>query len=183
VNYCSNCGNKGLRFEVPEGDNLPRHFCKSCGAIHYQNPKIVVGCLPIFEDRILLCRRAIEPRKGMWNLPAGFMENGETVEQGAMREMWEETLSKVEIIRLHCIYNLTHVNQVYMIFLAKLENTNLVEKTPESLEIKLFSQNEIPWNEIAFTSTKFALEKYFSHQNHLGTHLGQYILPKDGRIW
>lgn len=170
-------------FDIPEGDHMARYCCKNCGRIHYDNPKIVVGCLPIFEEKVLLCRRAIEPRKGFWNLPAGFMENGETVQEGAIREVWEETQAKVELIRLHCLYNLPHVNQVYIIFLARLLEQNLVTSTRESLEIRLFHQTNIPWNEIAFTSTQFALEKYFAYRHYEGTHLGCFVLKDETSSW
>ena len=119
MKFCSHCAQQ-LSFKIPEGDNLPRHVCDSCGMIHYQNPKIVAGCIPEWEGRILLCRRAIEPRHCLWTIPAGFMENSETVEQAAARETREEACAKINIIGLYGVYNIPHVNQVYMIFKGSL---------------------------------------------------------------
>ncbi|WP_333839650.1 NUDIX hydrolase, partial [Pelomicrobium sp.] len=119
MNFCSNCGAR-VEYRVPPGDTLPRYVCPACGAIHYQNPKIVVGCIPEWEDRVLLCRRAIEPRYGYWTLPAGFMENGETTFQAALRETMEEARARVELGPLYTVYNLPHVNQVYLMFRARL---------------------------------------------------------------
>jgi len=176
MNFCSTCGSADIRLEVPEGDNFARHVCGNCGAIHYSNPKLIVGCLVTDEaGRVLLCKRAIEPRYGLWNLPCGFMENGETVEQGALRETWEEALVKVSEPRLHCIYNLPNVDQVYMIFIAELEHRS-DGFTAESLEVEFFHQSDVPWKEIAFTSTTFALEKYFEFlgKNNVPVHIGTF---------
>lgn len=158
MNYCSRCGKK-VSLTVPTGDTHARFVCDSCHTIHYQNPRMVVGCIPIWQNKILICKRAIEPKYGLWTLPAGFMENGETVEQGAIRETFEEAGAKVEIIRLHALYSLPQVNQVYAIYLAKMisENFNAGE---ESLECKLITIDKIPWDELAFTAIKFSLEKY-----------------------
>lgn len=178
VNYCSHCGSQQLVFEIPEGDNRARFICKNCHTIHYQNPRMVVGCLPVFEDKILMCRRAIEPRYGLWNLPAGYLENGETVEEGALRETWEEARAEVELRRLHCLYNLPHVHQVYLHFLAYMEKANF-EAGPESLEVKLFTPEELPWGDIAFSSSKFAIEKYLEHgSDYKGIHIGTYYKPQ-----
>ncbi len=114
MNYCSNCGAADLRTEVPKGDTRPRLVCGQCGDIHYRNPKIVAGCLPIWEDKVLLCRRAIEPRAGYWNVPAGFLELGETVEDGAMREVWEEAEAKVKIHGLQTVFTFTKYWHVYL---------------------------------------------------------------------
>ena len=103
---------------IPEGDNRKRYCCQNCHTIHYQNPKMVVGCLPYFEDKILLCKRAIEPRYGYWNLPAGYLENGETLEGGALREAQEEAGIDIQIERLHCVYNIPRISQIYFFFLA-----------------------------------------------------------------
>jgi len=173
MNYCSHCGSAELSFTVPEGDNRARYVCAGCGAIHYTNPKIVTGCLPIWEEQVLLCRRAIEPRLGYWNVPGGFLENGETVEQGAIREVWEEALAEVTVQHVHAIFSLPHINQVYIHFLARLNSLEF-RAGEESLEVQLFHEAEIPWNEIAFSSTTFSLERYFrdrqngSHQVHVG---------------
>jgi ADP-ribose pyrophosphatase YjhB (NUDIX family) len=122
----------------------------------------------------MLCKRAIEPQHGLWNLPAGFLENGETPEEGAARETLEESMAKVEIVKLHVVFSLPKVNQVYLHFLAKLSDTNF-GPTRESLEVQLFEAAEIPWNEIAFHSTSYALEKYLEYgPNHAGVHIGHY---------
>lgn len=166
---------------MPEGDNFARHVCSDCGTIHYSNPKIIVGCLVTDEvGRVLLCKRAIEPRYGLWNLPCGFLENGETVEQGALRETWEEALVKVSDPQLHCIYNLPKVNQVYVIYAAQLLHRS-EGITNESLEVEFFKEGDIPWDEIAFTSTTFALRKHFEYwkHDHAPVHTGTFV-PKLG---
>lgn len=174
MNFCSHCGSSDLAFIIPEGDHLPRYCCSNCGTIHYTNPNVVVGCLATWEGKILLAKRAIEPRLGFWNLPAGYLENGETVEEGAAREMREETNATVEIVRLHCVYNLPHVNQLYMHFYAKLTSPTF-SVTSESSEVALFAPEDIPWDEIAFTSSTFALQRFLddvtpeSSEVHLGT--------------
>ncbi len=172
MNYCSNC-KSDLNYIIPKGDNRSRYVCDSCDTIHYQNPKVVVGCIPVFENKILLCRRNIEPKKGYWNLPAGFMENGETVEEGALREVWEEAGAKVEIDRLFAIFNIIHVNQVYLIFLAKMNKLEYFVGD-ESSEVKLFLPDEIPFDELAFESNKFALFKYLNDSDLYKVHFGSY---------
>lgn len=161
MNYCSECGS-GLELKIPAGDNRARHVCRNpdCGLIHYQNPKIITGCIPVFEDKVLLCKRAIEPRYGLWTLPAGFMENGESTEQGALRESWEEAKAKCTIDDLYAIYNLPHINQVYFFYRASL-NDNAFGVGEESLEVKLFDEDQIPWNDIAFTVVTATLKNYF----------------------
>ena len=175
MNFCSQCGSRRLLYTIPQGDNRPRYVCSDCGTIHYQNPRMVVGCLPVWEGQILLCRRAIEPRHGYWNLPAGYLENGETVEQGALRETAEESGAEVELIRLHCVYNLTHVNQVYLFFLAQMQHPGLAIG-PESLEAQLFDPADIPYQDMAFSSSTFAIQKYLEYQDRAfpGVHLGGY---------
>lgn len=175
MNFCSNCGSNALDFKVPEGDSYSRFVCSNCGIIHYQNPRIIVGCLALYNEQILLCKRAIEPRYGFWNLPGGFMENGETVEEGAKRETLEETNAKVDIVRLHSVYNIPHVNQVYLHFLANMKEPYFTE-TSESLEVTLFNQSDIPWDDIAFSSTAFSIKKYLEHKGEEKpeVHLGEY---------
>jgi ADP-ribose pyrophosphatase YjhB (NUDIX family) len=135
---------------------------------------MVVGCLPVYEDKVLICRRAIEPRYGLWNLPAGYLENGETVQEGALRETREEANAEVDIIRLHCIYNLPHVNQVYLHFLANMKKP-IFSCGSESLDVKLFDFDNIPWEEIAFSSSKFAIKKYMDYgENYEGVHFGTF---------
>lgn len=162
MNFCSHCGGK-VSLSVIQGDNHQRFICSSCDTIHYQNPKIVVGCIARQGSKILLCKRAIEPRIGKWGIPAGYMENGETVEAGAVRETFEESNGVVADLSLHCIYNLPHVNQVYIYFLATLVSLDF-KPNAETSEAALFEPHEIPWDELAFTSNKFALEKYLSHE-------------------
>ncbi len=175
MNFCSHCGSDQIRLKIPEGDTFPRYMCPNCNTVHYQNPKIIVGCLVVHEQRILLCRRAIEPRFGLWNLPGGFMENGETVQEGACRETWEEARAEVNLIRLHSVYNLPHVNQVYIHFLADMPK-RYFEVTPESSEVQLFAESEIPWDEIAFSSTTFSLQKFFEYRHEAAppVHVGEY---------
>ena len=159
MNFCSHCGSTVV-IRTPEGDHMPRHTCASCGMIHYQNPKMVVGCIPEWEDKILLCRRAIEPKYGLWTLPAGFMENGETTLEGAARETWEEAGARIEIGSLYTLFNLPHINQVYLMFRARLLDLDY-QSGIESLETRLFSEAEIPWDDIAFRTVRATLELYF----------------------
>ncbi len=164
MNFCSNCGHKVV-FKAVEGDSIPRYVCDNCETIHYQNPKVITGALPIWEDKVLLCKRGISPRTGFWNVPGGYMENGESVEDGAVREVREETLSAVKIIGLHTLYSIPKINQVYMHFLADLQDLNF-GPTIESLEVRLFTEEEIPWKEIAFTSSSFTIKKYFEDRRN-----------------
>lgn len=172
MKYCSECGTP-VEVKIPEGDHLPRHVCPACGTVHYQNPKMVVGCIPEWEDRILLCRRAIEPQYGFWTLPAGFMENGETTLEGAIRETWEEAGARIEIGRLYTLFNLPHINQVYLMFRARLVDLDFQPGT-ESLEARLFSEAEMPWNELAFRTVRTTLELYFQdrQRGNFGFHFG-----------
>ncbi len=181
MNYCSHCGSSHILKVVPDGDDRERYVCQDCNTIHYQNPKLVVGCLPIYRGKIMLCRRNIEPRKGLWNLPSGFMENHETTEEGALRELREEAMAEAELIRLLSIYSLPHFNQVYMHFLVRLEGT--WGCGIETSEIKLFYPDELPWDEIAFSSNTFALQAYL-HDTKLGdfsTHIGHLPPPNQER--
>ena len=158
MNFCSNCGAR-LALSVPEGDHLPRHVCAACGTVHYENPKLIAGCVPEHGGRILLCRRAIEPRRGYWTIPAGFMENDETLQQAAARECWEEALARVEIGGLCAIVHVLHARQVHVMFRAVLAEPSYGIGV-ESLEVQLCSAAEIPWAEIAFPSVAFTLGKY-----------------------
>jgi ADP-ribose pyrophosphatase YjhB (NUDIX family) len=160
VKFCSHCGSDRLEWRVPAGDTLPRHVCANCGTIHYQNPKIVVGCLPEWEGQVLLCKRAIEPRYGLWTLPAGFLENGETVTAGAVRETLEEAHARVEALELYTMISLPQINQVYMMFRARLVDLGF-GAGEESLEVRLFQEAEIPWETIAFRTIGRTLRTYF----------------------
>ena len=160
MNYCSYCGHP-VSQKVPEGDNRLRYVCDECEAIHYQNPRIIAGCLPVFEDKVLLCRRAIEPRSGYWTLPAGFLENGETTAMGALRETQEEANANAEIIDLYTLFSLPHISQVYMFFRARLLD---LEFSPghETTDARLFEEHEIPWDQLAFPVVTQTLQHYFS---------------------
>jgi ADP-ribose pyrophosphatase YjhB (NUDIX family) len=158
MNYCSHCGS-GVHFIVPSGDHLPRHVCPQCGQIHYQNPRIIVGCVPVWQDKILICKRAIEPRHGYWTLPAGFMENGETVADGAARETREEALADVEIGSLLAVVNVLHTHQVHMMFRGRLKRPEFGAGI-ESLEVKLIHPDEIPWDDLAFESVSYTLKRF-----------------------
>ena len=160
MKYCPDCGHT-VQFRVPEGDHLPRAVCDRCGAVHYENPRVVVGCVPEWRGRILLCRRAIEPRVGFWTLPAGFMEVGETAEQSAMREAREEANASIVIDRLLAVYTIPRIAQVQIMYLAHLAAPE-VSPGPESLEVFLASWDEIPWGDLAFPSARWALERYRS---------------------
>jgi ADP-ribose pyrophosphatase YjhB (NUDIX family) len=160
MKFCSHCGSARLAFRVPGDDNLPRHVCDDCGTIHYQNPKIVVGCLPVWEDRVLMCRRAIEPRHGLWTLPAGFLENGETVVAGAARETLEEANARVNVGELYTMISLPHINQVYMMFRAQLTDLDFGPGA-ESLEVALVDEADVPWERLAFRTITRTLRNYF----------------------
>ena len=160
MKFCSHCGSAAPAWRIPEGDTLPRYVCANCGTIHYQNPKTVVGCLPEWNDRVLLCKRAIEPRLGRWTLPAGFLENGETLQAGAMRETLEEANARVELLPLYALISLPQIGQVYMMFRARLLDLDF-GPGPESLEVALFDEADIPWEEIAFRTIARTLRHYF----------------------
>ena len=160
IRFCNACGSP-VTYRIPEGDSLPRAVCDRCGHIQYENPKIVVGCVPLWEGRVLMCKRAIEPRYGLWTLPAGFMENHETTEQGAAREALEEANARVEIGQLYTLYSIPHISQVYMMYLGRLVDAD-VSPGVESLEVKLVTQDEVPWDQLAFTMVRKTLEAYFA---------------------
>ncbi len=159
MNFCSSCGAE-VALMIPPGDNRQRFVCKTCGEIHYQNPKMVTGCIPVWEDRVLLCRRAIKPRYGRWTLPAGFMENEETAQEGAARETLEEANARVKVEQLYTTFNLPHISQVYLLFRAPLTDLDFSPGT-ESLDVALFAENEIPWEELAFPVVFETLKYYF----------------------
>ncbi len=173
MKFCSQCS-APVALRIPLGDSLPRHVCTACGTIHYQNPKMIVGCIPEWEGKILLCRRAIEPRRGLWTVPAGFMENGETTYQGALRETLEEANARVEIDSLYALYNIPHINQVYLLFRARLLDLDF-SPGEETLELKLLDEADIPWDQIAFATVRNTLKHYFDDRRngafpfHMGT--------------
>ena len=160
MRYCSHCGSADIALRIPEGDNRPRYVCAGCGTIHYQNPKVVVGCLPEWDDRVLLCRRAIEPRHGLWTLPAGFLENAESIATGAARETLEEASARVHVGELYTVISLPYINQVYMMFRARLADLDY-GPGPESLEVRLFREEEVPWEDLAFRTITRTLRNYF----------------------
>ena len=170
MKFCSQCGHP-LIVDIPPLDTLPRHICPSCHTIHYENPKIVVCSIPTWETRqdtaILLCRRASAPRHGFWTLPGGFMENDETTEQAARRETKEEAGADVKVSTLFSLMNLPTYHQVHLFYLAELENTDF-SPGEETLETKLFKENEIPWNQLAFSTIKYALEFFFEDRKKMG---------------
>ena len=157
MNFCSSCGTEVTR-KIPLGDTRERWVCESCGIVHYQNPKIVVGCIPERDGKILLCKRAIEPRHGFWTAPAGFMELGESIAEGAARETLEEACAEVEIDRLFAAVDVVYAGQLHLFFTAKLLSD--FSAGEESLEVALYELDDIPWDDLAFTSNRFALEKY-----------------------
>ncbi len=157
--FCSNCGSS-VSIKIPSGDNRLRAVCDKCGIIFYENPKIVAGCLLSWKNKILLCKRATEPRSGYWTLPAGFMENHETVEEGARRETMEEAGAKSDKIQLFLMCNLPHISQVYMMYYGKLTD-GIYEAGIESSEVRLFNKDEIPWQDIAFTVIEKTIKLYY----------------------
>ena len=160
MNFCSACG-ESVDYKVPEDDTRERAVCSSCDTIHYQNPKVIAGTLPTWGDQVLLCKRAIEPRRGYWTLPAGFLENGETAETGAARETMEEANAEVAEASLYTVFSLPHISQVYMFFKAELIGPSYSSGS-ESLEVELFSEQDIPWNELAFPVINQTLKHYFA---------------------
>ncbi|BBP75056.1 NUDIX domain-containing protein [Pseudomonas gingeri NCPPB 3146 = LMG 5327] len=160
MKFCSQCG-KPVSQRIPEGDTRLRFVCDHCQTIHYQNPNIVAGCLPVWGSQVLLCRRAIEPRLGFWTLPAGFMENGETVEDAARRETFEEAYARVRNLSIYTLIDVPHINQVHVFYRAELADLDFRAGT-ESLEVRLFEEHEIPWSELAFRTVGRTLECFFA---------------------
>jgi len=163
MNYCSHCGHE-VSQKVPEGDNRLRYVCEQCESIHYQNPRIVTGCLLTHEDRVLLCKRAIAPREGVWTFPAGFLENGETTADGALRETREEANANAEIIDLYTMFSLPHISQVYMFYRARLLDLDF-SAGDETLAVDLFEESRIPWRELAFPVVTQTLEHFFDDRH------------------
>lgn len=158
MNYCNQCGNT-VELTIPDGDNRERYVCTHCQTIHYVNPRIVAGTLPVYDGKILLCKRAIEPRKGYWTLPGGFMENGEGAADAAIRETWEEAYANVEAGPLLTMITVTHISQVHLFFLAEMDKPEY-HAGPESLEVELFDPADIPWNDLAFSTVEHTLRFY-----------------------
>ncbi len=182
MNFCSKCGSATVEQKTPPGEDRLRKLCKECNEIFYQNPKIVAGCIPIWEDKVLLCKRAIEPRYGWWTLPAGYMENGETIVEAAKRETVEEACADVVVEQLFALFSLPEINQVYMIFLSQLIGPDFSPGL-ESLECGLFTEMEIPWSEIAFPTITHSLRFYFEdlRKGTFKQHIGD-IKRQDGQL-
>ena len=164
MNFCSNCGSPTSQ-RIPLGDNKNRDVCIKCGAIFYQNPKIIAGCVPTFDDKVLLCKRAIEPRSGFWTLPAGFMENHETCLEAALRESEEEANTHINNPTLYGIFDLPHISQVYIFYQGEVID-GLFSPGIESLEVKLFKENDIPWKNLAFPVIDIMLQYHFKKTKH-----------------
>jgi ADP-ribose pyrophosphatase YjhB (NUDIX family) len=182
MKFCSDCG-LPTETTIPEGDSRLRSVCTGCKTIHYVNPKMVLGTIPVWNDQVLLCRRAIEPRRGLWTLPAGFMEVAESTAQGAMRETMEEAGARVELGNLFSVFDIPHVDQVHLFYLAKLRDLDFAAG-PESLEVRLFREDEIPWSTIAFRTITATLRFYFHdrRQGVMSIHTGdirEVVLPHD----
>jgi ADP-ribose pyrophosphatase YjhB (NUDIX family) len=164
INFCCNCA-APVSLLIPPGDTLPRHVCPACGAIHYRNPRLVVGTLPVWEDKILLCRRAIEPRSGFWTLPAGFMENRESVAEAAARETREEACARIELEAAFTMISVPHINQVHVIYRARLLDLDFAPGE-ETLDVALFDETTMPWDEIAFRTVAMTLRHFFADRAH-----------------
>ncbi|MGA1741976.1 MAG: NUDIX hydrolase [Pseudohongiellaceae bacterium] len=181
MNFCNLCGEE-LVLTIPENDDRERYVCTDCGHIHYQNPRIIVCTVPVHEDKVLLCKRAIEPRYGLWTLPGGFMENDETTHEGALRETLEEACARVELMDIYSLYNLPHINQVHLFFRAKLLDLNFAAGT-ESLDVKLFTEDEIPWQHIAFIPVLETLKHFFQDRvnNTFPMHCAEVVIETDSQ--
>mgnify|MGYP006271342259 CR=1 FL=1 len=160
MRFCNQCGSS-VELRVPAGDDRDRFVCTRCEFIHYVNPRMIVGCLPEYEGRVLLCRRAIEPRRGYWTLPAGFMENGETTAAGAARETWEEARARVSNLHLYRVFDVPHISQVYLFYRCTIDD-GLFDVGPESSAVGLYAESEIPWDDIAFPVVQETLRAWFS---------------------
>ena len=163
IHFCPQCG-ENVAFVIPPGDSLPRHVCSSCGHIHYENPRLIVGCVAEWEGRILLCRRAIEPRRGFWTLPAGFMENGETTAEAAARETYEEAGARISIDAPFALISIAAINQVHLFYRARLTDPDYAAGE-ESLEVALVEPEEIPWDDLAFRSIAECLQRYLDDRS------------------
>jgi len=179
MKFCPDCS-EPVRFEIPSGDDRHRHVCIGCGTVHYQNPKVIAGCLPVFQDQVLLCRRAIEPRLGYWTLPAGFMELGESVSEAARREAWEEALVEVELDEAYTLLSLPGLSQVYVFYRASMASPTFGAGT-ESLEVRLFSEEEIPWDSLAFETVRLTLQYYFNDRREGAFRFREEVLPMGPR--
>jgi len=169
MKFCSECA-QAVTLKIPEDDSRERFVCTACATIHYQNPKLVLGTLPIWQEdgvtQVLLCKRAIEPRYGYWTLPAGFMENAETTEEAAIRETQEEAGANIDLLPLYSLVNVPHVHQVHLFYRARLIDKDFAAGI-ESLDVRLFSEEEIPWDDIAFTTVAYTLRRFFEDSKRI----------------
>jgi ADP-ribose pyrophosphatase YjhB (NUDIX family) len=176
--FCQQCGSARVEFRIPHGEDRERHVCKDCDYIHYLNPKVVVGTIPVWGDEVLLCKRAIEPRYGLWTLPAGFMEEGETLEEGAARETLEEANARVTIEQMYVTLSLPQISQVYIMFRARLHDLDFSPGT-ESLDVKLFAEADIPWEQLAFRTISESLKHFYADRKAgaFPSHVGELRHP------
>ena len=181
MKFCSQCGHP-VSLKIPVDDDRERFVCDRCEHIHYLNPRIVVCTIPCFEDKVLLCKRAIEPRYGLWTLPGGFLENGETTLEGALRETEEEAGARVDVHGLYTLYNLPHIDQVHMFFLSTLRDLDF-RSGKESLETALFARREVPWDALAFPAVANTLEHYFNDlaEQRFPLRVSDVVLDEDRR--
>ena len=162
ADFCSQCGHQSIVFSTPHNDTRVRKVCNDCQTVHYENPKIVVGAVTTFEDQFLLCKRAIEPQLGLWTYPAGFLENGESLEEGAQREAYEEAFAEIDISHLIGTYSLTGINQIHIIYAATMSKPEF-KSSVESSEVLLFKKNNIPWETLAFPVIRGALKAFLTN--------------------
>ncbi len=160
IRHCRVCG-AATQYRVPDGDNRERAVCTACGEIHYENPINVVGTVPVWGDQVLLCRRNIEPRYGLWTLPAGFLELGESTAEGAVRETVEEAGARIELEGLYTVLNVVRVGQLHLFYRARLLDTRF-DPGPETIEAQLFREHELPWEAIAFRTVRETLRHYWA---------------------
>ena len=159
MKFCSSCGAL-VTHKIPDGDNRLRYVCESCGEIHYQNPKVIAGILPTYDSKVLLCKRSIQPRVGYWTLPAGFLENGESSLEGAIRECSEEANTQVRDPSIYAIFDIPQINQIYIFYRAEMPEA-IFSPSAESSDVALFSEEDIPWSELAFPMVEALLDHYF----------------------
>lgn len=182
MKFCSDCGS-AVVLKIPESDNRARYICSSCQHIHYQNPKVVTGCIPQWQDKVLICKRAIEPRINCWTLPAGFMENGETIQEGAARESLEEANAVMQDMQLFSVYSIPHISQVYILYIATVKDGK-ANSGAETLETKFVTQDQMPWDELAFPVVVESLKLYYQdkQKGKFTTHYGDILKQPDQSI-
>ncbi len=172
IKHCRVCG-AVVAYRMPADDNRERALCSACGEIHYENPINVVGTVPVWDAQVLLCRRNIEPRFGLWTLPAGFLELGESTAEGALRETVEEAGARIEMQGLFTVFNVVRAGQLHLFYRARMLDATL-DPGPETIEARLFREDEVPWDELAFRTVRQTLEHFFEDRRngHYGVHAG-----------